>query len=124
MSNVHQLVARAPDDTTEHRLAVRRRVLMRCTIRLRGQTGEWPITVKDISSTGLKALAGVNLFPGTELEVNLPNIGWIPAEVARIDGDNAIGIRFGAVIDPEQTQTRVTGSYAVASVAQVQLRRV
>jgi hypothetical protein len=124
MGNVHQLVVPATNEAADHRLAARRRVLMRCTVRLRGQTGEWPVTVKDISSTGLKAIAGVNLFAGTKLEVNLPNVGWVSGHVVRIDGENAIGVRFGSIIDPERTQTRVTGSYSGAPVPQVQLRRV
>jgi hypothetical protein len=124
MGNVHQLVVPSGQKDGDHRSAARRRVLMRCTIRMRGQTGEWPVIVKDISSTGMKATAGVNLFAGTKIEVNLPNIGWMPGEVVRLDGENAIGIRFAAIIDPEQTQTNVTGSYGAAPTAHVQLRRV
>lgn len=75
MGNVHQLASAAANEAADGHLAVRRRVLMRCSMRMRGQTGEWPNTAKDISSTGMKAVVGVNLFPGTKLEVNLPNIG-------------------------------------------------
>ena len=97
----------------QHR-AARRRVLMRASLRLRGQTAKWPLTVRDISSTGVKAVTDVSLFPGSQIEIELPNIGWIPAVVARAEGENTVGIQFGVVIDPERTQVRVTGSYGTA----------
>jgi hypothetical protein len=122
MGVVHQLLVQAVNDGDDNRSAVRRRVLMRCSMRMRGDAEEWSITAKDISSTGMKAVAGVSLFPSAKVEVNLPNIGWIPGEVVRLDGENAIGIRFGAIIDPARTLVKVSGSYGAAPVPQPQLR--
>lgn len=62
----------------------------------------------------MKAITQVALFSGSCMEVKLPNIGWIPANVARIEGENTVGIQFGVVIDPKRTQMRVTGSYGAA----------
>ncbi len=123
MGHVHQLEIVPATRSGELRAAVRRRVLMRSTMRLRGQAEEWPLTLKDLSSTGMKARSSVSLFPGTRVEISLPNIGWVPGEIVRIEGEDAIGIRFGAVIDPEQTQVRVSGSYGAAPPP-VQVRRV
>ena len=125
MGLVHQLELPSPREGGELRTAVRRRVLMRATMRLQGQGEEWPLTVKDLSSTGMKARAPVATFPGSRVEIGLPNIGWVPGEIVRIESEDAIGIRFAAVIDPEATQVRVSGSYAAAPAASVvQLRRV
>ena len=124
MGVVHRLQFHPGKDGDDHRSAVRRRVLMRCSMRMRGDAREWPITAKDISSTGMKAIAGLSLFPGAKIEVNLPTIGWIPGEVVRLEGENAIGVRFGAVIDPALTLVPVSGSYRTAPVSQAQLLRV
>ena len=124
MGTVHQLELPPAREGGELRAAARRRVLMRATIRLQGQHDEWPLTVKDLSSTGMKARVSVALFPGSRVEIGLPHIGWVPGEIVRIEGEAAIGIRFGAVIDPEQTQVRVTGSYGAGPAAAVGLRRV
>ena len=111
-----------PDD---RRAALRRRVLMRAAMRVRGSGEIFAITVKDISSTGLKASTAVAMFPGTLLEIELPNIGWVAGEVQRIDGQGSVSVQFGAIIDPDQTQPRVTGSYGPAPTGtNPQLRRV
>ena len=114
MGQAHSLAGISSAPETEQHRAARRRVLMKAAMRLRGQAAEWPLTVRDISSTGMKAISQVASFPGSRLEVKLPNIGWIPANVARIEGENTVGIQFGVVIDPERTQVRVTGSYGAA----------
>ena len=125
MGDVHHLEITPPPAAGEHRTAVRRRVLMRASIRLHGQGEDWPLTVKDLSSTGMKAKSPVSMFPGTRVEIGLPNIGWVSGEIVRIEGEDAIGIRFGAVIDPEQTQVKVSGTYGAApSSTPVSLRRV
>ncbi len=105
-----------PRDGGDLRAAVRRRVLMRAAMRLQGPCDEFALTVKDLSSTGMKARAGVAMFPGTRVEIALPHIGWVPGEIVRLEGEDAIGIRFSVVIDPAATQMRVTGSYAPAQV--------
>lgn len=83
---------------------------MRAAIRLRGSDGAYAVTVKDISSTGLRASGAVSLFPGALVEVELPNIGGTPAEVVRAE-EGTIAAPFGAIIDPDQAQAEATGSY-------------
>ena len=125
MGHAHQLDISPPGAPGDHRTAVRRRVLMRASMRLHGQCEDWPLTVKDLSSTGMKAKSPVSMFPGTRVEIGLPNIGWVSGEIVRIEGEDAIGIRFGAVIDPEQTQVKVSGTYGTApSSKPVSMRRV
>ena len=106
----------------ESRAAARRRVLMRASMRLPGQREEWPLTVKDLSSTGMKARSPVMVRPGTPVEIGLPNIGWVPGKIVRIDGDDGIGVRFLSAIDPEVAQVRVSGSYAAAPQPATRLR--
>jgi hypothetical protein len=113
MGTVHRL-ALAKSEGGEATIAPRRRVLMRAEMRIRGKDVSYPVTVRDISSTGLRASASVNVFAGTIIEVQLPNLGWIPGEVVRTGEDRDIGVQFGMVIEPEHTQTRVTGSYGPA----------
>ena len=108
----------------ELRAAARRRVLMRATLRLQGQRDEWQLTVKDLSSTGMKARAPIATFTGSRVEIGLPNIGWVPGEIVRIEGEDGIGIRFAVTIDPAQTQVRVSGTYRCLEVPVAQLRRV
>lgn len=50
------------------------------------------------------------MFQGARVEVDLPNIGWTPGEVVRAE-EGIIAVRFAAIIDPERTHARVTGSY-------------
>jgi hypothetical protein len=110
MGHLHQIDSVSVTPSADLRSAARRRVLMRSAMRLQGQADEWVLTVKDLSCTGMKARSSVSLFPGTQVEISLPNIGWVPAEVVRIEGEQAIGLRFGAAIDPEQSQVPVSGS--------------
>jgi hypothetical protein len=124
MGHVHQLELADPAPGGDLRTAIRRRVLMRATMRLVGQHDEWSLTVKDLSSTGMKARSSVSMFPGTRVEIALPRIGWVPGVIVRIEGEDAIGIRFGAVIDPEQTQMPVSGTYGAGPSAPASLRRV
>ncbi len=123
MGDVLRLQVPAPL-ADELRAATRRRVLMRASMRLPGKIEEWPLTVKDLSSTGMKARSSASLSSGMRVEIDLPRIGWVAAEIVRIEGENAIGIRFAAVIDPEQTQTQVSGSYGKGPAAPIRLRCV
>ena len=95
---------------------------MRASMRFPDQREEWPLTVKDLSSTGMKARSPVMVRPGTAVEIGLPNIGWVPGKIVRIEGDDAIGVRFLSAIDPEVAQVRVSGSYATAPPPVVRLR--
>ena len=83
---------------------------MRASLRVRGSNQLFAVTVKDISSTGLKANTAVSVFPGANVEIELPNIGWIAGQVIRAE-EGTVSLRFAVVIDPDQTQSKVTGSY-------------
>lgn len=93
-------------------------------MRLTGQVEEWPLTVKDLSSTGMKAHSGVDVRLGARVDIRLPQIGWVPGEIVRIEGNEAIGVRFGAVIDTGRTQVKISGSYRAPPSLPPQLRRV
>lgn len=87
---------------------------MRASMRVRGGSEAYPINVKDISSTGMKASADVALFVGTRVELDLRNIGSVPGEVVWIGEGGQVGIRFATIIQPERIQTKVSGSYGPA----------
>lgn len=105
--------ASSPDDASddEQRVTNRSRVLMRAIMRIRGAAFDYPVTIKDISSTGLRATTNISMFTGTRIEIELKNIGWVPGEVVWADAEGQIGVRFDAVIQPERTQNQITGTY-------------
>ena len=109
MGTVHNFAPAMPGGN-EQRVAPRRHVLMRASMRVPGSDQVYAITVKDISSTGLRARTAVSVFPGAKVELELPNIGWIGGQVVRTE-EGLIAVRLAAVIDPEQAQSKVTGSY-------------
>jgi hypothetical protein len=124
MGNVHPIERATSTTLEDNRATIRRRVLIRASMRLRGKAEEWLLTVKDISSTGMRAHSKVCILPGTRLDIELPNIGWIPGEVVRTEGVGVIGVRFGAIIDPARTQVPVSGSYGASPSSPTQLRRI
>lgn len=110
--------------TADQRAGKRNRVLMGASLRIRGGRDVYPINVKDISSTGLRAAAAVPMFVGALVEVDLQNIGWVPGQVVWANRGQ-IGVNFAAVIEPERTRTKVSGSYGPApSVSAGQSRRL
>ncbi|MDP3677053.1 MAG: PilZ domain-containing protein [Novosphingobium sp.] len=112
-------------EANECRVAKRSRVFMRANMRVRGSTLEHPLSIKDISSTGLKARLEVSLFPGTHVEIDLRNIGWVAGEVVWVDSQGVVGVRFSVVIQPERTHSQVSGAYRPApSMLAPQLRRL
>ena len=74
------------------------------------------MSVKDISSTGLKGILEVKLFAGTHVEIDLRNIGWVAGQVVRTDRGGTVGIRFARIIPSELTRNRISGSYGPAPV--------
>ena len=107
------------------RVVKRSRVLMRANMRVGESTLEYPLSIKDISSTGLRAATEVSLFPGTRIEIDLRHIGWVAGEVVWVDSKGQIGVRFSADIQPEHTQSQVSGTYGPApSSVTPQLRRL
>ena len=114
MGTVHNLQVANGAAGGEQRHAQRLRVLMRATLRVRGAEPTYPITIKDISSTGARVATNLSYFVGTQVEIDLPNIGWVSGQVVRHENENTVGIRFNAIIDPSQTQAHVTGTYSRA----------
>ena len=109
MGTVHNFAPAMPGGN-EQRVAPRRHVLMRASMRIPGSDQVFAVTIKDISSTGLRARTAVSVFPGAKVEIELPNIGCIGGQVVRTE-EGLIAVRFAAIIDPDQTQSKVTGSY-------------
>ena len=109
MGTVHNFAPAMPGGS-EQRVAPRRHVLMRASMRVRGSEQVYAVTIKDISSTGLRARTAISVFPSAKVEIELPNIGWTAGQVVRTE-EGLIAVRFAAIIDPERTQSKVSGSY-------------
>lgn len=103
----------AISDVSDNRVAARSRMLMRAKLRVRGLTGEHAISIKDISSTGLKASGVLKFLSGTRVEIDLRNIGWVAGQIIWTDADGCVGIRFSSIINAECTRTQISGSYAL-----------
>lgn len=111
--------------TEESRAAKRSRVFMRANARVRGSTLELALAIKDISSTGLRAIPEMSLSQGTHIEIDLKNIGWVAGQIVWVDANGVVGVRFLNIIDPERTRSQVSGSYgAGSSSAAPALRRL
>jgi hypothetical protein len=60
MGTVHQLAWAVEPEAGERRVSARRRILARAAMRLPSGMALEPATIKDVSSTGLKASTGAS----------------------------------------------------------------
>ena len=106
------------------RIAARSRILMRSKLRVRGSDHEYPILIKDVSSTGLRASTEVSFFAGSRIEVEIRGVGWVAGEIVRAARPGQTGIKFAALIRPELLHQPVSGSYSTPGAPRSYLRRV
>jgi hypothetical protein len=124
MTVVALLKSTVARESEEQARLTRTSVYLRARLRICGADIEYPITIKDLSSGGLRATVDASLFSGTKLEVAIPKIGCVPGEVVWAS-DGMIGVKFAKFINPDLVRTQVTGSYAAsASLKPSVLRRV
>ena len=100
----------------------RQNVMLMVSLQLAG----WPeqrVRVRDISAGGLKVNAPLSPAVGTQLRVELPQLGWIGGAVAWTN-DTSFGVRFGHQVDPAAARQRVTGDFSTPRAAAVLLRHV
>jgi hypothetical protein len=115
MSAVLSLQTSGPAaDANESRVAKRSRVFMRAAARIPESNCQFHLSIKDISSTGLRALPELQLFQDTTIEVDLRNIGWVAGQVVWVDSKGVAGVRFSKVIQPDRTRSEVSGSLGPA----------
>lgn len=98
-------------------------VLMRALMRFQGHDDAVPITVREISATGMKASAAVAPFPGGKIEIGLRNLGAVPATVIWASAGE-LEVAFDRIINPDEIQLKVSGTYERAPEARPNLRRI
>lgn len=116
MATVHQLLAATSGNLGDHRGAERQNMFIKALFKIQGSDLAHPITIRDISSTGMRASTCSAPFVGGKVEVELRNIGTVPATVIWVE-NGKIGLHFDRIIDPSQTKMDITGTYS-KSVAQ------
>lgn len=68
-------------------------------VRVEGQAGESRVKVRNLSAGGMMAEGEAKVMRGSQIQVELRNIGWIDGSVAWKQ-DNRFGIAFANEIDP------------------------
>jgi hypothetical protein len=68
----------------------------------------YQVKVRNLSSGGMMAEADLKVAPGTVVEVELRNIGWVEGTVAW-KADGRFGLAFAEEIDPKLARAPVTG---------------
>lgn len=83
----------------DHRHIGRDSLFLMAEVRTPGSDAEHRVKVRNLSAGGMMAEGTVKVLRGTQIEINLRNIGWVEGVVAWIQ-DNRFGIAFHEQIDP------------------------
>ena len=83
----------------EHRSLSRDSLFLLADVRVAGGETLKRIKVRNLSAGGMLAEGALRAVPGTQVEVNLRNIGWVGGAVAWVQ-DERCGIAFSDAIDP------------------------
>lgn len=84
----------------DHRQIERDSLFVMADLRVEGAGETLRVKVRNLSAGGMMAEGDANVRPGTGVEVNIRNIGWIEGSVAWVQ-DNRFGIAFREEIDPK-----------------------
>lgn len=90
----------------DHRQLGRDSLFLMAEVRLAGTEVEHRVKVRNLSAGGMMAEGTMKVLRGTQIEVNLRNIGWVEGVVAWIQ-DNRFGIAFVDEIDPKLARAPV-----------------
>lgn len=90
----------------DHRQLGRDSLFLMAEVRLAGADAEHRVKVRNLSAGGMMAEGPMKVLRGTQIEVNLRNIGWVSGVVAWIQ-DNRFGIAFVEEIDPKLARAPV-----------------
>lgn len=72
-------------------------------VRLDRADREYRVKVRNLSAGGMMAEGNVPVVPGTQLQINLRNIGWVDGGVAWVQ-ENRFGIAFAEEINPKMVR--------------------
>ncbi len=84
----------------DHRQLSRDSLFLMAEVRLVGSEAEYRVKVRNLSAGGMMAEGPMTVQRGSQVEVNLRNIGWVQGVVAWIH-DNRFGIALLNEIDPK-----------------------
>lgn len=90
----------------DHRHIGRDSLFLMAEVRLPESDAEHRIKVRNLSAGGMMAEGPVKVQRGTQIEVNLRNIGWVEGVVAWIQ-ENRFGIAFHEEVDPKLARAQV-----------------
>ena len=90
----------------DHRQLGRDSLFLLAEVRLVGTESEHRVKVRNLSAGGMMAEGPMKVQRGTNVEVNLRNIGWVEGVVAWIQ-DNRFGIAFIKDVDPKTARAPV-----------------
>src|SRR5579864_7352291 len=85
---------------TENRQIARDSLFVMADLRLSGSQDEHRIKVRNLSAGGMMGEGTIRVVRGSELEVNIRNIGWVAGTVAWVQ-DDRFGVAFREEIDPK-----------------------
>lgn len=84
----------------DHRQLARDSLFLMAEVRLVGSEAEYRVKVRNLSARGMMAEGPMTVQRGSQIEVNLRNLGWVQGVVAWIQ-DNRFGIALMTEIDPK-----------------------
>jgi PilZ domain len=87
-------------DESELRQLGRDSLFVLADLRLDGSNEEHRIKVRNLSAGGMMGEAQLRVVRGTEVAINLRNIGWVEGSIAWVEGSR-FGIAFRDDIDPK-----------------------
>lgn len=90
----------------DHRQLGRDSLFLLAEVRLVGTEAEHRVKVRNLSAGGMMAEGPMRVQRGTNVEVNLRNIGWVEGVIAWIQ-DNRFGIAFIDEVDPKLARAPV-----------------
>ncbi len=124
MGTLHNLAKAHPKATQDRaETSARKAVFLRALMRFQGHDEAIPITIREISATGMKASTSTSPFPGGKVEIGLRNLGAVPATVMWA-ASGMLEVAFDRIIDPNAIQMKITGKYTPAPDTARNLRRV
>jgi PilZ domain len=102
----------AGQEDAAQRNAKRDSLFLGAIVRVKGQSGQIDVRVRNLSAGGLLAEAKRCPVQGAEITIELRKVGEIPARVMW-SGEGRFGVAFDTPIDPQDVRTPV-GKGAVA----------
>lgn len=104
----------------DHRHIGRDSLFLMAEVRLPESDAEHRIKVRNLSAGGMMAEGPVKVQRGTQVEVNLRNIGWVEGVVAWIQ-DTRFGIAFHEEVDPKLAREPVGAGVSTPRFVKVPL---